>query len=246
MSYGKPLLTSTLALMKLTRLERNKIYEAIARSGADPNEFDLQERPTEAVITHSSGSTLRFTEEEYGGSYAFAMGGYTAYKVSAIVKDGRDLKQSIEETFDRLIGVINRWADEVARIAGAPDLWAEMRQGRRLISDIQEKASENTPFTEDEMRRIAAQFQKIKKQVREQLELTGEQIAQVDEKLDEISEASKRMGRKDWLIYVLGSITALIITATVTAGVGEHIFSMVTQALIHLFTGGSEPPQILG
>ena len=235
--------------MRLTRLERNKIYEAIARSGADPNEFDFQQRPTEVVITHSSGSTFRFKEEWYGGSYAFAASGYRAYKVSAVVKDGRDLKQSVEETFDQLIGVINRWADEVSKTVEAPDLWAEIRQGRRLISEIQETASENTPFTEDEKRQIAAQLQKIKEQVSEQFELTSEQIAQVDEKLDEVIEASKRMGRKDWLIYFLGSITALIITATVAAGVGEHIFSMVINGLAHLFTGGSEqsqiPPQII-
>jgi hypothetical protein len=230
--------------MKLTKIERNKIYEAIAGSGADPNEFDLRERSTEVVITHSSGSTFRFRQEWFGGSYAFAAGGYQAYKVSAVVKDGRDLKQSIEETFDQLIAVISRWADEVGRTVEAPDLWAEMRQGGRLISDIQETASENTPFTEDEQRQIAAQLQVIKKQVREQFELTSEQIVQVDKRLDEAAEGSKHMGRKDWFIYFLGTITALIITATVVAGVGEHIFAEVIQGIAHLFTGGKEPPPI--
>ena len=50
-------------------------------------------------------------------------------------------------------------------------------------------------------------------------------MEQVEEKLDEAAEASSRMGRKDWFIYFLGTVTALIITSTVAAGVGEHIFS---------------------
>jgi hypothetical protein len=103
---------------------------------------------------------------------------------------------------------------------------------------------DNTPFTEDEQRQIAAQLQKVRKQIGEQFELTGEQLEQINEKLDEATEASTRMGRKDWLIYTLGTITALIITATVAAPVGEHIFNLIIHALGHLFTGGREPPQI--
>ena len=88
-------------------------------------------------------------------------------------------------------------------------------------------------------------MQEIKKQVKEQFTLSNEQIERVEESLDELVEAGKRMGRKDWLIYFLGTITALIIAATVTAGVGEQISAMVIHGLIHLFTGGSEPPRIL-
>jgi hypothetical protein len=69
-------------------------------------------------------------------------------------------------------------------------------------------------------------------------------MAQAEERLDEAAEASKRMGRKDWLIYLLGTITGIVITATVPSGLGEHIFTMVIQGIAHLFTGGSEPPQI--
>lgn len=85
-------------------------------------------------------------------------------------------------------------------------------------------------------------MQEIKNQVREQFALSSEQMERIEERLDEVAEASKRMGRKDWLIYLMGTITALVITATVTGGVGEHILTMVIHALGHLFTGGSEPP----
>jgi hypothetical protein len=105
--------------------------------------------------------------------------------------------------------------------------------------------SSNTPFTLDEQRQIAAQLKAIKEQLRDRFELTDEQITRIDEKLDEVVEASKRMGRKDWLVYFMGSITALIITATVTGGIGEHVITMFVTALGHLFTGGSGPPQIL-
>jgi hypothetical protein len=113
------------------------------------------------------------------------------------------------------------------------------------IAIIQRGDFENTPFTQAEQEQIAAQLREIKKQVKEQFALSHEQVERLDEELDEVAEASKRMGRKDWIIYFLGTIIALIITATVTAGVGEQISVMVIHGLIHLFTGGSGPPRIL-
>jgi hypothetical protein len=119
-----------------------------------------------------------------------------------------------------------------------------MQRGRELIAGIQRTDSGNTRFTQDERSRIEAQLQGIAKQLKAQFVLTNEQADRIDEWRDEVVEASERMGRKDWLIYLLGTITALTIAATVPAGVGEHIFTMVIHALGHLFTGGSEPPQV--
>jgi len=140
--------------------------------------------------------------------------------------------------------MVTEWANEVKEITDAPDLWAELQRSRELIANIQQADSSNTPFTQSEQQQIAAQLQAIKDQLTEHFELTSERLERVEETLDEVVEASKRMGRKDWLIYFLGSITSLIITATVVAGVGEHILTMVIHGIAHLFTGGSEPPQI--
>jgi hypothetical protein len=90
---------------------------------------------------------------------------------------------------------------------------------------------------------FVAQLQVIKRSVAEKFELTNEQIAHIDERLDEAAEASKRMGRKDWLLLFGGTVFNLIVTDTVTPGVAGHIFTMVVQGIAHLFGGG--PPQIL-
>jgi hypothetical protein len=222
--------------MALTRIERNQIFEAIAASTLDPAECHLNEREGVVTIDHDrSGSTLKFSHP-----YRSPAG----YRIESRVVDGHFYIYDRERKVELVTPIITQWANEVKEITEAPDLWAEMQNRKEFIEDIQRADSGNASFTEDEQRQIRAQLQKIKQQVREQFELTSEQITELDEKLEEAAEASKRMGRKDWLIYVLGTITALIITATVEPGVGEHIFAMVIHALGHLFTGGSEPPQI--
>jgi hypothetical protein len=225
-------------VMMLGRLERNKLYRAIEESSLDPSEFKLTTDEAAVTITHNSGSSFVFaptTSPFLGGSYA----------VTAIVEDGGTRYYTLRNGMDEIPGRIVEWANKVKETLEAPDLWAEMRRSRELIADIQRADSSNTPFTQDEQRQIAAQLQEITKQVKEQFELTKEQTERIEEWRDEVVEAGTRMGRKDWLIYLLGTITALAIAATVPAGVGEHIFTMVIHALGHLFTGGSEPPRIL-
>jgi hypothetical protein len=223
--------------MILTKRDRNQIYETIVTLKLDPAEFDLEDNGKKVVITHNSGSTFKFdapTDLITGGTYFFR----------AMVPNVVDKQAAARGINNLLAGEIYRWLDTIRLTVGTPDYWEEMRSRRELIANIEQADTDNTPFTENEQRQIVTRLQEIKNQVREQFELTGEQMEHIEEQLDEAAEASKRMGRKDWLIYLLGTVTALIITATVTAGVGEHIFSMVIHALGHLFTGGNEPPQI--
>ena len=228
----------------LNKRERNRLYQLIAESEFEPTEFDLDDEGDKATVTHNSGSVFEFSLRARNDNPLKEFGiDDISYEYKFSVVEGNSETGSSSSI--RLVSTLHvpTWLKEIRLTVGVPDYWDEMKRGQQLLAKIQ-KDSANTPFTQDEQRQIAAQLQEIKKQVREQFALASEQIAQVDEKLDEVAEASTRMGRKDWLIYFLGTITALIITATVTAGVGEHIFTIVIQGIAHLFTGGSKPPQI--
>jgi hypothetical protein len=224
--------------MALTRLERNQVFEAIAASTLDPAECKLEQNSNEVIVSHAnSGSTFKFT--------FIGTGHFDIYVVESNVIDGHHLRFQAPREIDSVTPWITTWANEVREIMDAPDLWVEMRHSRDLIAEIQQTDSGNTLFSQDEQGQIAVQLQQITERLKEQFELTNEQMERIEEWREEVVEASTRMGRKDWLIYLLGTITALIITATVPAGIGEHIFTMLIHALGHLFTGGNEPPRLL-
>jgi hypothetical protein len=228
--------------MMLTKRDRNKIYEAIDLYGLDPARFNLEDTGDKVVITHNSGSTFEFTcKNKRFPDRAYDL---DRYQVKAFVPEGID-QASNAATIDYLTVVdIPNWLEAIRLTVDTPDYWAEIQRGRELLTNIDQTDSANTPFTEDEQKHISAQLREIKEQLKEESGLSLEQVERIEEKLDDAAEASMRLGRKDWLIYFLGTITALIITATVSAGVGEHIFTLVIHALAHLFTGGSEPLQI--
>jgi hypothetical protein len=223
--------------MRLTREDKNKIYAAIEESHLDPTECTIIVDEGGARINHTSGSFFAF--------YPYAVNRQQLWRVTADVWDGTEQEFFLEKDIEELAGFVYDWANEVQQVADTPDYWAEMQDSRDLIIDIQQTGTGNMPFTKDEQRNIEVRLQEITEQLKEQYQLTKEQTEHIDEWRDEVVEASTRMGRKDWLIYLLGTITALTIAATVPSGLGEHAFAMVIHALGHLFTGGSEPPRIL-
>jgi hypothetical protein len=137
---------------------------------------------------------------------------------------------------------IPRWLREIRLTVGVPDYWAEIKRSQDAVTVIQREHFENTPFTDDEQKQIAAQLREVKNQL-EQFTLSGEQVSQVGEKLDELIEASHHLGRKDWLIILITTISPLVVGDIVTPGVTRHIFTIIINGLIHLFGGG--PPQLM-
>jgi len=220
-------------------MERNRLYEAIEGSELDPAECELESLDDEVLIRHRSGSIVEIRRLPTSSDSAFRY----AFKFGVVDSNRRFRMRRVQSIYDGMRDV-QKWANAVKRESEIPDLWAEMKANRDLLTDIQHEDVGNTPFTQDERDQIAAQLQAIKEQVKEQYALTGEQISQVEERLDETADASTRMGRKDWLLLFGGTVFNLIVTDTVTPGVAGHIFTTVVQGIAHLFGAGG-PPQIL-
>jgi integrase len=243
-------LVSTLNLMMLSKRERNTIYETIVKEKLDPAEFDLEDTGDRVVITHNSGSTFEFSPKTANLYLVFGSiedddpFASTEYKVRAIVSEGIKETMAAPSIYYVTTVSIPRWLREIKLTVGVPDYWTELQRSRKSIAIIQRGDFGNTPFTQAEQEQIVAQLQEIKKQVKEQFALSSEQMERIAERLDEAGEASKRMGRKDWLLLFSGIIFTLIIASTVTPDVADHIFTMAINGLIHLFTDGSEPPQM--
>jgi hypothetical protein len=101
----------------------------------------------------------------------------------------------------------------------------------------------NAPFTEGERRQIATQFLEIQIKL-DQFQLPSDQMSQVAERLTELEEASRHLGRKDWLIIFITTISPLVVDDIVTPGLARHICTLAINGLIHLF--GGRRPQVLG
>jgi hypothetical protein len=225
--------------MRLEKAESNSLYKAIVEARLDPNEFDLHTNERWPGLVHkTSDSYFLFKVNRYkilpnnpitGGQYA----------VKSRVEPGRQSLASVY-LWDNVLERASRWCSEIKE----PDLWYEAEAAKEIFATANEEP-DNTPFTHEEQTDISVQLTAISKSIRELYALSDEKMSQISARLDEAEKASRRMGRKDWLLLFSGTILTLIVTDIVTPDVAHHIFTMAMQGLGHLFQGGPNPPRSL-
>ena len=255
----------------LSKSQRNDLFRAIEEAGVPVTEFELKVRLLDgrdgsawASLDHQasesyfailpSGKTFsihgrltdggkvpdaqrRNKDEEAYRNFKLALWGVRAHspRIPGMSLDWPELLSLAE---------IWAWkAHELAEeYANTPDLWAQLRQSTALLAGQQQFA--NTPFTDSERSEISSQIQQVKAYIKTTYELTAEQISGIEQKLDDLKEASHRVGRKDWITMLYGAAFGMIVNDSVPAHVVQNILAMAVHGLAHLFGFGGAPTAI--
>jgi hypothetical protein len=117
-----------------------------------------------------------------------------------------------------------------------PDLWAEVASASEAAGRVKANI-ENTPFTEEEKSRIELSLEEFGRQLQEQNLLASDQITLLNDQVRELVEASHRLGRKDWLVFVLGSLVTLAAGAGFSPDVANMVIKLGGESL--RWIGGS-------
>jgi hypothetical protein len=170
-------------------------------------------------------------------------------------RDSRYRKYStwkgVEESFRSWAGrveerheALKREKEEKEKHYQTRDFWEELKRSKEFSGREPGAGLENTQFSEAEQGEISAQMKRIEDYIKATHELTSEQITQVKDRLDHAEEASKRMGRKDWIVLFNGAVFSLILTDLITPPTAQHIILMILHGIGHLFGIGGPPPHL--
>jgi len=141
--------------VRLEKFQRNAIFRGIVEGGLNPFECELDEGAAEVRISHVlSGSVfiLGGDARRYSGSY--------------VVGDSALPWPYEAFTWPKVPEKVRLWAEEVKHDVDTPDLWAELRRQREILTGARYEVVENTPFTADEQAEIAKQLREIKEYVK--------------------------------------------------------------------------------
>jgi hypothetical protein len=95
----------------------------------------------------------------------------------------------------------------------------------------------NAPFEPDELARIRESLDQVRQSVQRGGDLRPEQFDYLSRKLDEMSEAAERLGRKDWMNLAIGTLTGVVISAALDTPAAKLLFQAADSALSWLFAG---------
>jgi hypothetical protein len=146
--------------------------------------------------------------------------------------------------WDKVLQHVEHWAREVEYVSKTPDFWEELRRPPEILAAVQRGEVSNAPFTPDEQAEISHRLDGIKQLVREKFELTEQQLAAIDQRLDDAKEACGRLGRKDWLMVFYGAVMSTFMTDEIPPHVIQTIVTTVVHGIGHLFGVGGPPPVI--
>lgn len=107
-----------------------------------------------------------------------------------------------------------------------------------LIAGAMETTPNNEPFAPDELHKIRESIATAKERLDTISELEPAQIQLLHRKLDEIQDASARLGRKDWINYVAGTLTSVCVSAALSSEATTRIFKAVDDSFRWLFSTG--------
>ena len=216
--------------MDLEKAERNALYKTIVEAGLNPIEFEFSPGLLYYQITHKPTESTFGIEPTRRDTFKI---------LTRIEPDGYHEHRG--QSWGALLELARAWCEDLKE----PDLWHDIEAAREIFDSASTEGADNAPLTPEERTEISAQLAAIKESIRNTYTLSSDTLSRIEARLDEAEQASRRMGRKDWLLLFSGTVLTLIVTDIVTPDVAQHIFTMALQSLGHLFVRGRNPPRSL-
>jgi hypothetical protein len=117
-------------------------------------------------------------------------------------KDNRERKENL----------CAKWLVVLKMEVDAPDLWASVAEEPALPKAASSSSLDNRPFTPAEQNLIAAKLDDIKAYLVEGQQFATEKFETIEREINHLKESSQRLGRKDWLNSLLGSLVGQAIS----------------------------------
>lgn len=106
-----------------------------------------------------------------------------------------------------------------------------------LAAGFVDQDQSNANFSADERKHIELSVRAIFVEISNRSDVTPEQLAFLERKLDDMQAASERMGRKDWINLALGTLSSVVVTAALDPEAAKALFQAADSALSWLFPG---------
>lgn len=106
-----------------------------------------------------------------------------------------------------------------------------------MASLSRDDADDNSPFTTPERELIAQQLRDLKEQIEQRFGLQGGQLAQLEQRIEYLIDATTRLGRFDWKQALLSQLLSLIVLALLPPEALAAIVQYLTGGFIDLVRG---------
>ncbi|HET6255353.1 MAG TPA: hypothetical protein VFE32_14830 [Puia sp.] len=210
-------------------VHKNKLFEFLQKNSPGLDSFQLIEINGQTILEFK-GSPLRFIiypfEHDYD-IYSFACVGYG----STYPLINYDSRFPFEEVFLHFMEWINESVKPYLEDRNAVDLWEEYKSGVKYLELEELDLGDLTYFSQHDLVRIRFAIQDLKGLIRQNFELSNDQMTTVNEKLDYLVEAAQRIPKTDWKGVALSILSSIIIALSLDTTRGNQLWEL----FMHVF-----------
>ena len=208
--------------MELMRSQKNELLEIIKTFELESFNFKWS---MDKDIFERQIQTLRYKDT----SYYFAIN-ISRDTFTCLCSPGEEKihESTVQYKWENARYDFRQWLYYLEREISQPDLWEELEK-IKVFDDIEfESESENTmqQFTYQETMQIENGINEVRKYLIEVVENDKEQSKIINEKLDYLIHASKRMGRMDWKNVFVGAFVNIATSIGLNQEQGQVIITL--------------------
>lgn len=217
--------------MPLRRKERNEIFDLVQEAGLSPAEFSWGEANGRSRIIHVPTGEAHI----FGRTHITRRRPVPAYVINM-------LYELVEGSWRAQRRAFRSWLEDLRDEITTPDAWAFLQSGEQAsFFDATEAGTDNSPFSPDEREQIAAHLHQLRIGAIDRQSLSEAQLRALDSKIEDLLDASRRLGRKDWQTVFLGVMLTLVVTSVLTPETMQQLTEEFRRGVTGLF---SQPPSL--
>lgn len=213
--------------------QKNEVWRIVKSFGFTPNSFEWEESmafaevgPNNELRYKDTGYWFRFVVEHGIFSWEFAPG-------KSMQTEGGG--GGYDASWEDMLKAVSYWLSYIKREIEEPDLWDHPPLETGSLWDPLASIKGNTQFTDVEIAHLNRSIGEIRKFILESGSHTNSEVKFVDEKLNYLLDASKRMGRKDWIAIATTILFGITTFLGFDADSARALFRMAGETLIELY-----------
>ena len=214
----------------LLNTQKQEVFDVLRKGGLDPLQFDWtilhkQSPPrTVSAIRSASRHEFTFVFDFHGGHY---------FPSCSPWKDKRHINLG-QPNWPSILGFVQNWGQVVQAELNTPDPWKAL-PGIATTTDIAIASNvQNTEFSHRETERLSQGLEQIRRLLLDATAQSTEKAALINEQLNSLLDASKRMGRKDWVNQAIGGLITLSIAIALPPEITKQALEILRQTLTGL------------
>jgi hypothetical protein len=219
----------------LLNTQKRDVFEMLVDSGLQPHQFESNSGlrggnvggppPTQISILQPK------SRPEFYFTFDFARG---CYHPRCSPWEGARVASLGEASWPSCLGYVQVWARLVQAELNTPDPW-QVLPGLATTSDIAVASDvANTEFSHRETDRLANGLEQIRRLLIDAAGRSEQSVAVINSQLNSLLDASKRMGRKDWVNQAIGALMTLSITLALPPETTKQALEILRQTLTGL------------